>query len=96
MEHMTQKELETLRNLQAKQKRVQRAEEEFLKESDLRKDELIARWNIKDRLTSAAEIIGTDAETLYAWITSEPQVSYFQRHHQTEQIQSAENESPGW
>lgn len=81
MEHMTEKELEQLRALQAKQKRVARAEEEFMKEVDARKDELLSRWDHEDRLQQAAEVIGTDADTLYAWITSEPQVAYFKRNH---------------
>ncbi len=46
MERMTQKELEQLRALQAKQKRVQRAELEFFDEADRRKEELLSRWGI--------------------------------------------------
>ncbi len=46
MEKMSAKELETLKALQAKQKRVQRAEAEFFEEADARKDELLARWGI--------------------------------------------------
>lgn len=46
MEHMSEKELEQLRALQAKQKRVQRAEQEFFEEADKRKEELLARWGL--------------------------------------------------
>ena len=70
MERMTETELKQLRDLQAKQKRVQRAEAEFFKEADLRKAELFERWDVSDRLAEAADMIGTDPDTLYAWITS--------------------------
>ena len=45
-ERMTDKERETLKALQAKEKRVQRAEAEFLAEADERKEELLKRWGI--------------------------------------------------
>lgn len=80
-EHMTQKELDTLRALQAKQKRVARAEEEFMKEADARRDELLSRWGLSDNMQKAAEIIGTDADTLFDWITSDAQVAFFRRNH---------------
>ena len=81
MEKMTEAELKLLRELQAKQKRAQRAEAEFLKEADNRKEDLLARWEVKDRLAEAAEKIGTTPEELYAWITSEDQISYYRRRH---------------
>ena len=81
MEKMTETELKTLRDLQAKQKRVQRAEKEFLDEVDSRKEDLLARWEEKDRLAEAAEKIGTTPEELYEWITSEEQISYYRRKH---------------
>lgn len=81
MERMSESELKQLRDLQAKQKRVQRAETEFFKEADLRKDELLERWEVSDRLADAAQMIGTDPDTLYAWITSEEQVSYYRKRH---------------
>ena len=80
-EKMTQKELEMLRTLQAKQKRVQRAEEEFFKEADSRRNELLERWEKSDRLQEAADRIGTDADTLYDWITSDEQIAFFRRKH---------------
>lgn len=46
MEKMSDKELQQLRNLQAKQKRIQRHEADFLREADSRKDELLDRWHI--------------------------------------------------
>lgn len=79
MERMSESELKQLRDLQAKQKRVQRAESEFFKEADLRKDELLERWKVSDRLVEAAEKIGTDADTLYEWITSEEELDYFRK-----------------
>lgn len=83
-EKMTKKELETLRALQAKQKRVQRAEEEFLREADSRRDELMERWGQSDRLTEAAGRIGTDAEALFDWITSPEQVAFYRKKHPSE------------
>lgn len=79
MERMTETELKQLRDLQAKQKRVQRAESDFFKEADLRRDELLERWKVSDRLVEAAEKIGTDADTLYEWITSEEEIDYFRK-----------------
>ena len=46
MEKMTDKEKQTLRQLQAKQKRIARAEVAFLEEADARKEELLKRWGI--------------------------------------------------
>ena len=48
MEKLSQKEREMLRALQAKAKRVQRAEAEFLREADSRKEELLERWGLSD------------------------------------------------
>lgn len=81
MERMSESELKQLRDLQAKQKRVQRAEAEFFKEADLRKDELLERWEVSDRLADAAQMIGTDSSALYDWITSEEQITYFRKRH---------------
>ena len=78
-EKMTKKELEMLHALQAKQKRVQRAEEEFFKEADSRRDELLERWGHPDRLQEAADRIGIDADTLYGCITSDEQIAFYQR-----------------
>lgn len=90
-EKMTQKELDMLHALQAKQKRVQRAEEDFLKEADSRRDELLSRWGQPDRLQEAADLIGTDADTLYGWITSDDQVAFFRRKHM---VGTASSEDP--
>ena len=60
MEKMTQKERETLLALQAKAKRVQRAEEAFLREADARKDELLERWGLSDKLQNDATHIEQD------------------------------------
>ena len=64
MEKMTQKERETLLALQAKAKRVQRAEEEFLREADARKDELLERWGLSDKLQSNATHIEQDMDSM--------------------------------
>lgn len=81
MEKMSEAELKQLRELQAKQKRVQRAEQEFLKEADSRKEELLERWDVHDRLQDAATKIGTDPNSLYEWITSDDQISFYRRKH---------------
>jgi len=86
MERMTDKELQQLRALQAKEKRVQRAEAEFFKEADARRDELLDRWEKSDRLHEAAQLIGTDADTLYGWITSDEQVAFFKRKHPSDVV----------
>lgn len=64
MEKMTQKERETLLALQAKAKRVQRAEEEFLREADARKTELIERWGLSAMLQETAARVGTGTEIM--------------------------------
>lgn len=48
MEKMSKKEQEMLHALQAKAKRVQRAEAEFLREADAKKEELLERWGLSD------------------------------------------------
>lgn len=80
MEKMTEAERKQLNELQAKQKRVQRAEAQFFRDADERKEELLQRWGVKDRLSDAAEVIGTDPDTLYAWITADDQI---RRYRQT-------------
>ena len=94
MEKMTASEKKMLRDLQAKEKRVMRAEAEFLKEADSRKDELLKRWKMSDRLEQAAELV-----TLFAWITSDIQVRYFRLKHPQllgidEKNDSFEDDSP--
>lgn len=81
MEKMTESERKMLRDLQAKAKRVARAEEDFYKEADSRKDELLRRWAVVDRLEKAADVIGTTADNLYDWITSPAQTAYYRRAH---------------
>ena len=85
MERISEKEKEQLRQLQAKYKRAQRDLEEFYKEADSRKEELLKRWNYEDRLELAAKEIGTDVNTLYAYITREDQKNYFWKQHQSQQ-----------
>ena len=92
-EKMTQKELDMLHALQAKQKRVQRAEEEFFKEADSRRDELLERWGKSDRLQDAAVILGTDEDTLFDWITSDDQVAFFKRKHPIDSTPSEDSHS---
>lgn len=91
MEKMTNAELKTLRELQAKQKRAQRAEADFMKEADSRKTELLERWAVTDKLSEAATIIGTTSEELFAWITSDEQVGYYRRRHGIAEIPFSEN-----
>lgn len=64
MEKMTRKERETLLALQAKAKRVQRAEEEFLREADARKAELLSRWGLSAMLQETAAPVVPDREIM--------------------------------
>ncbi len=70
MEKMTKKEIEQMKILQAKYKRVQRQEEDFFKEADLRKQELLDRWRVTDRIDLIANSLRVDANSLYAWLSS--------------------------
>ena len=80
LEKLTQKELETLRELSAKQKRIARAEKQFLSEADSRKEELLKRWGINDDLSFIADLYyGVSKEELRSFITSDNQVNYFKR-----------------
>jgi hypothetical protein len=54
MEKLTDKELKLLRELEAKQKRIKRADAKFLKEADARKDELLSRWGIPYEIKQAS------------------------------------------
>ncbi len=81
MEKMSDRERQLLLDLQAKAKRVSRAEAEFLEEADSRQKELLQRWSVKDRLQQAAEQIGTSSEELYQWITSDQQIHFYRRAH---------------
>ena len=60
MEKMSKKEQEMLRALQAKAKRVQRAEAEFLREADARKEELLERWGLSDIKKSSVSAENSD------------------------------------
>ena len=46
MKKMSDKDIETMRKLQAQYKQMKRAEEAFLHEADERKNELLERWGI--------------------------------------------------
>lgn len=48
MEQMTEKEMQLLRELQSKQRRIQRREKQFFDEADTRKNELLERWGMSD------------------------------------------------
>lgn len=54
IEKMSAKEKQLLRELQAKEKRARRAEADFLKEADSRREELLERWGYSDRLYTVA------------------------------------------
>ena len=62
MEKMSKKEQEMLRALQAKAKRVQRAEAEFLREADARKEELLERWGLSDIKKSSVSAENSDQD----------------------------------
>ena len=86
MEQFTEKEAQQLRELQAKQKRIQRQEKAFFEDADARKDELLARWGISNDTRSDLDQIadlyyGVSGCELRDWITSDRQVEYFKRMH---------------
>ena len=81
MEKMTEAEREKLKELQAKYKRVQREEAQFLKDADDNKEMLMDRWHLDDRLHRAAEMYGISADDLYAWITRQSQIDFYHRQH---------------
>lgn len=96
MEKMTEKEIQLLRDLQAKQKRVKRAEEEFWSNVEERKSEVLERLNISvaapadnttdkviERINEIAEKYGTDVDTLLEYISTDRQVSYYRSTHQS-------------
>ena len=80
MEKMTKKERELLLTLQAKAKRVQRAEEDFYKDVDERREEILERWQIEDRLQALASQLGIDADELSDWILSDDHITFYQQH----------------
>ena len=80
MEKMTKKERELLLTLQAKAKRVQHAEEDFYKDVDERREEILERWQIEDRLQALASQLGIDADELSDWILSDYHIAFYQQH----------------
>lgn len=76
-ERMTEKEREQLRALQAKEKRVQRAEAEFLQEADERKEELLQRWGIvlQQNSGSGAVVQPAPVEAVHKLTPTETQAS---------------------
>ena len=81
MEKMSDAERKTFNDLQAKQKRVKRAEILFYKDVDEHQNEIMKRFAQKDRLAMAAEEYGTDADTLYAWLKEPAQLEMFRKKH---------------
>lgn len=86
MERMSDKELKQLRELQAKQKRVQRADAEFFKNIDERRDEVIEHLQIADRLSDAAKLYDTDVDTLYQWLIADKQINAFRQNRNAKEI----------
>ena len=72
---------EKINDLQAKQKRVKRAEILFYKDVDEHRNEIMKRFAQKDRLAMVAEEYGTDADTLYAWLKEPAQLEMFRKKH---------------
>lgn len=78
-EKFSEKELEQLRQMQAKKKRIERHDKEFFAEVDERRDEIIARLKIaesqpeqKDRFADVMKMYETeDEETLKAFFTEQ-------------------------
>ena len=83
MEKMTEKEMQKLKELQAKEKRVKRAEKqaekEHIKYAENHKEELLKKWGIKDELQEIAKLYDCTKQELIAHITSDTQVNYYKR-----------------
>ena len=90
MEKMTKAERDKLRQLQAKEKRVARAEKEFKCNVLERRDDVLGWLGVSDtqeasgtadRLAAAAAVYGISTDELLDYITSEQQVTYYRRCH---------------
>ena len=88
MEKMTAKEKEKMLALQAKYKRVQRAEEDFYREVDEHRDEILERFGRHDQLREVADLIGTDKETLLAWLKTDDHRYVFSQYLQEKAMTS--------
>ena len=97
MEKMTEKEEEQLRILSAKKKRIAREKEQFMRDVDEAKSEILAHWGItpadKD-WKAAAELYGVSEGELYQHITSSQQVDYYKRTHKLTDEKGVEGEAP--
>lgn len=82
MEKMTESERQKLKDLQAKAKRVERAEKDFWANVEERKDEILAKYGQTDnRLEQIAAVYGCSVDELISYIISERQVSYYKNTH---------------
>ena len=82
MEKFTNKEMEIYKKLQAKDKRIQRAEAEFWREVDARADEIKMHLNVQTNecetcLDKVAQLYGISRNELLDYISTDKQVSYF-------------------
>lgn len=80
----TEKDLQTLRELQARQKKWQRAQKAFYKEIDSRREEVLDHLNHTDRLEQIADAYDTDSDTLFNLLMSDAQISAFKEMQQKE------------
>lgn len=83
---MSDREVKLLHDLQAKQKRVQRADAEFFKNVEERKDEVLQHLNCEDRLQEVATLYGISADDLYKILTEPEQIETFKRHYLNTEI----------
>lgn len=97
MEKMTAKEEEQYRILSAKKKRIAREKEQFMRDVDEAKSEILAHWGIapadKD-WKAAADMYGVSEEELYLHITSSQQVDYYRRTHKLPDEKGVEGAAP--
>ena len=98
MEKMTKAEKDKLRQLQAKEKRVARAEKEFRCNVLERRDDVLGWLGVSDtaepsgteaRLAAAAAVYGICPDELLDYISSGQQVSYYRHNH-------PDRSSTGW
>lgn len=87
MEKMTTSELQMLKNLQAKQKRVQRAEMEFWRHVEEEKSDILSRL-----LSDVVAKYGCTIDELIDYIKSDRQVEYYRRTHHVDEITDTDDE----
>lgn len=96
MEKMSARETKLLHDLAAKQKRIQRADSEFFKNVEERRDEVLEHLGVSEsnKLSEIARMYGTDEDTLYTILSQPAQIDAFKAAMQQEQETASYNNAP--